>query len=387
MKIALILNDEFSMYHFRGGLIKRLVGKGHEVYTITPPGNFKDKLHSLGAKVIHVDMHRFISPVHDLLLLRQLYRVFKKYQFHIVHNMTIKPNIYGTLSAKLAGIKRIVCLVSGIGFIYADNNTLKSSLLRWPVSLLYRVALHFSHTTWFQNPDDYQYFVSEKLIAKEKGVVIRSGGISTEEYAPGSIPIHQLIDLREEFKIPPESSVVLMVAARMIWSKGVREFVEAASALHDKFPDWYFIMVCPKDPGSPDSVPGSFFSSCKLERLIVVDEFRYDINVFEALSDIMVLPSYYREGCPRTLLEGLSMAKPIITTDHPGCRETIDEAKNGYLIPIRNSAKLIENLDRLMSDKSLRIQFGQHSRQKAENEFSEALVVHRIIREVYGFDD
>jgi N,N'-diacetylbacillosaminyl-diphospho-undecaprenol alpha-1,3-N-acetylgalactosaminyltransferase len=246
--------------------------------------------------------------------------------------------------------------------------------------------MSLSHKTWFQNPDDFEYFVQQKLISKKKGVVIRSGGISTKDYQPDSVTKKEIDDLRQEFKIPHETHCVLMVAARMIWSKGVREFVEAARALLDKFPDWYFLLVCPQDPGSPDSVPESFISSIKTERLIVIDKFRYDIRVFESISEIMVLPSYYREGVPRTLLEGLSMGKPIITTAHAGCRETVDHGKNGFLIPMKNSEKLIEKLEILMADESLRAEFGRYSRVKAETEFNESSVANRVVSEVYGLN-
>jgi N,N'-diacetylbacillosaminyl-diphospho-undecaprenol alpha-1,3-N-acetylgalactosaminyltransferase len=386
LKIALVLNDAFSMYHFRGGLIKILVDKGFEVYVIVPPGEFSEKLKALGARVIQVNMHRFISPSRDFLLIMVLYRIFKKHGFDLVHNMTIKPNIYGTISAKLAGIKKIVCLVSGIGFVFSDYSGIKSLLLRWPIYYLYRFAMHLSHKTWFQNPDDFEYFVQQKLITRNKGVVIRSGGISTKDYRPESVTKNEMDDLRQELKISSNTLCVLMVAARMIWSKGVREFVEAAKALHHEYPEWRFLLVCPKDPGSPDSVPESFISSNKNGKLIIIDDFRYDIKVFESISEIMVLPSYYREGVPRTLLEGLSMGMPIITTDHPGCRETVGDGKNGFLIPIKNSEKLIEKLKILMADESLRAKFGRFSRAKAETEFNESLVVSRVVSEVYGLN-
>ncbi len=387
MKIALILNEAFSMYHFRGGLIQTLVQKGLEVYTIIPPGAFTEDLKKLGAKVIHVNMERFFSPWQDLILILRLYKIFVRNQFDIVHNMTIKPNIYGTISARLAGINRIVCLVSGVGYVFSDNSDIKSFLIRRPVYYLYRIAMHISHKTWFQNSDDFEYFIQNKLISKKKGVVIRSGGINTKVFKPDSVSQKEMDGLRQEFNIPLEKYCVLMVSARMIWSKGVREFIEAANTLHDKFPDWYFLLVCPKDPGSPDSVPESFISSNKMERLIIIDKFRYDIKVFESISEIMVLPSYYREGVPRTLLEGLSMGKPIITTAHTGCRETVDEGKNGFLIPIKNSEKLIEKLEILMTDDLLRERFGRFSREKAVTEFNESLVVTRIVSEVYGLND
>ena len=383
MKIALIINDDFSMYHFRGGLIRELVKKGIQVSVIVPLGNFNSKLEDLEARCIPVPMDRFISPIRDIFLIARLYKIFRDEKFDIVHNMTIKPNIYGTLAAKVAGIKRRVCLVSGGGFVFKDDLGLKMRLMQLPVTWLYRAALAISHKTWFQNPDDLESFVESEIIKREKAVLIRSGGINIEEYSPFSTNKEELKALRFELGIPSSANCVLMVTARLTWSKGVREFVEAASMLHGKYPNWYFVMVCPKDQGSPDSVPEEYLESQRLERLIVIDTFRHDIKNFVALADIMALPSFYPEGVPRTLLEGLAMAKPIVTTDNQGCRETVENGKNGYLIPIRNSDLLAEKLDILMADQNIRAQFGQESRRKAENEFSESSVVGRVIREIY----
>jgi glycosyltransferase involved in cell wall biosynthesis len=178
-----------------------------------------------------------------------------------------------------------------------------------------------------------------------------------------------------------------MVAARMIWSKGINEFLEAARRLYDSYKEWYFVMVCPRDEGTPDSVPEEYLTLHSHERLIVINTFRYDIKSFIALSDIMVLPSYYPEGVPRFLLEGLAMGKPIITTDHQGCRETVDDNQNGYLIPVKDAEALTNKLDVLMSDKDLRARFGRYSRQKAISEFDENFVIARVINELYGFQD
>jgi N,N'-diacetylbacillosaminyl-diphospho-undecaprenol alpha-1,3-N-acetylgalactosaminyltransferase len=383
MKIALVLNDDFSMYHFRGGLIRELVRRNIQVVVIVPPGEFRGKLEELGIRCIPIPMHRFISPIKDILLTVRLYKVFRAENFDIVHNMTVKPNIYGTFAASLAGIERRVCLVSGGGFALMDDASWKASLMRFAVLWMYKLAMSLSDKIWFQNPDDYLLFVQKGITNKRKGVVIRSGGINIDEYSAASVDSDTLKNLRDELSLPPSANCVLMVAARLTWSKGVREFVEAASGLHKKYPNWYFVMVCPEDQGSPDSVPTKYLEGQRLERLIVIDTFRHDIKSFVALADIMVLPSFYPEGVPRTLLEGLAMAKPIVTTDNQGCREAVENGKNGYLIPIKNSDMLTKKLDILMADQDIRAQFGRESRRKAENEFSESMVVGRVIREIY----
>ena len=381
-----MLSDDFSMYHFRGGLIRELVRRNIRVVVIVPPGDFRSRLQELGIRCIPLSMHRFISPIRDILLTVRLYKVFRAEKFDIVHNMTIKPNIYGTFAASLAGIKRRVCLVSGGGFAFMNDASWKTGLMRFAVLWMYKLAMSLCYKIWFQNRDDYELFVQKGITKKKKGVVIRSGGINIDEYSPASVDSDTLNNLRVELSLPSSANCVLMVAARLTWSKGVREFVEAASRLNEKYPNWYFVMVCPLDQGSPDSVPRKYLDRQRLERLIVIDTFRHDIKSFIALADIMVLPSFYPEGVPRTLLEGLAMAKPIVTTDNQGCRETVENGKNGYLIPIKNSDMLAKRLDILMADQDIRAQFGLESRRKAENEFSESIVVGRVIREIYELD-
>jgi N,N'-diacetylbacillosaminyl-diphospho-undecaprenol alpha-1,3-N-acetylgalactosaminyltransferase len=384
MKIALILNDDFSMWHFRGGLIESLVSKGMEVCVIVPPGSYLSKLEAMGARCIPIAMNRFITPLQDLKLLSQLYCIFKAEQFDLVHNMTIKPNIFGTIAAKLAGIPRIVCLVSGIGYVFSnDIESTEKKIVRTIATFLYKVSLSISDKTWFQNKDDLDLFIEKNIIKRNKGIVIRSGGINLTEFSLSKVNPALLEKLRSEFHLKENSKCVVMVAARLIWSKGVREFIEASEILKSAYPDWLFIMVCPQDPGSPDSVPKEYIDTHQSDNLIVIDSFREDIKNIIALADIMVLVSYYREGVPRTLLEGLSMSKPIITSNSVGCKEVVEDGKNGFLVPVKDSKELAEKLKFLMDNESKRSLFGKYSREIAKNYFDETIVVNRILTELY----
>jgi len=384
MKIALVLNDDFSMWHFRGDLIRRLVAAGHDVTVVVPPGDYRERLESLGARCLQVPMARFVDPVADLLLLWRLMRVFRRERFDLVHNMTVKPNIFGSLAARAARIPRIVCLVSGLGFVFKERPNLKGRMLRRLVMPLYRLAMRVSDRTWFQNPDDYEYFVEKRLIPPEKGVVIRSGGINLGEYAPDVVPQERIAALRRELGIAPDAPVVLTVAARLVWSKGVREFIEASQELTERYPGWVFVMLCPRDPDSDEEVPPEYIERNRHDRLVVVDTFREDVKTFTAMASVVVLASYYREGVPRTLLEGLAMSKPILTCDSVGCREVVRDGENGFLVPVRDSAALADKLAVLMDDESCRREFGSRSRRLAEEVFDERLVVASVIENLYG---
>jgi glycosyltransferase involved in cell wall biosynthesis len=368
VKLALVLNDDFSMWHFRRGLIETLVADGHEVYVITPPGLYVEKLRSLGVKHFPVSMNRFISPGEDLRLIYSLYSTFRQTGVQLVHNMTIKPNVYGAIAAKLAGVPRIVALVSGRGYAFSDKKTLRARALSCGAKALYRLAFRYTDRVWFQNQDDRDFFVNEHLVDAPKSIVIRSGGINLREFAAAK-PQHDM------------TVTVTLVAARMVRSKGVLEFIQACKILHERMPHVRFVLVGPLDPRSPDAIGEDVLRSAPATLSWL--GFRSDIAEILGRSDIVALPSYYLEGVPRSLLEGMACGKALITTNTPGCRETVDHAVNGLLVPPRDAPALADAIMTLASDKPLRDRFGQRSRQKVESEFDERLVVARVLAELY----
>ena len=385
-KIALFYNDAFSMYHFRKDLIKDLLKKGCLVTVIFPPDRkYEQKLHELGVNIITIKFTRFFSPIYDLKLLLALYRIFKKNKFDIVHNMTIKPNIYGSITARLTRIKRSVCLVSGAGFLFNKDENSFSTIVKKPIKMLYKFGLRMSDMVWFQNPDDLELFINEGLIQRNKCLCIKSGGINIDEYDSKKISIKKVNALKTEFGIKNNQKIVLMVAARMIWSKGVKEFIEAAKLFSKSSTNCLFILISPKD-NSPDSVPDDYIKNNSSTNLKVINEFRTDIKYFIQLSDVVTLPSYYREGVPRFLLEALSLGKPIVTTNNVGCKEVIDEDRNGFLIAPKNSRQLTEKIKILLQSPKLSSRFGKVSREKAMKEFDSKIIVKKIYEELYKLD-
>lgn len=383
MKVALIINDDFSMWQFRKGLISALAGKGFDVYVITPSGPYVGKIESLDVSHIAIPMQRFISPLKDLLLLLRFYKVFRKFKFDIVHTMTIKPNLYGTFAAKLAGIKKVVGLVSGGGYVLSETVSFKQRLLKLIACNMYRLASRCSDRVWFQNGDDLSYFVKNRLIPESKALLIKSGGINLDEYSVDIICEATLNGLRQELKLSDSTISITMVSARMVWSKGVKEFIMASEVLAEKYPNVVFILVAPLDRESPEAVPEEYLISHKSKNLKIIPTFRSDVKEIMALSDIIVLPSYYREGVPRTLLEALALSKPVVTTNNVGCKEVVEDGKNGFIVPIKDHIFLANALEKLILDKEIRQKFGMHSREKAKNEFSEKEIVGRIITELY----
>jgi len=380
---CLILNDAFSMVQFRGGLIKALVRNGHAVTVVVPPaGRFRVALECLGAEVIEIPMDRFIAPFNDLLVCARFAKLFISRHFDVVHTMTLKPNLYAAPIAQLMGVGCVVGLVSGSGYLFSSAGREEHPILARMVSLALRLSFCATQRVWFQNPDDRDTFIREKLVKREKSVVIRGGGVDVEEFHPGICTPELKERKRAELGMPSDCCIVLMVAARRIAAKGVREFAGAAAQVLPARPRWRFLLVAPDDPGTPDNVSADD-DVFKVEGLFTPAGFRNDIRDLVAASDIVTLPSYYQEGVPRFLLEGMACGKPIVTTDHTGCRETVLSGKNGFLVPARDHSGLASALARLMDDEKLRFVFGQASRSFCESQFAERNVCERILKEVY----
>jgi N,N'-diacetylbacillosaminyl-diphospho-undecaprenol alpha-1,3-N-acetylgalactosaminyltransferase len=384
MKIALVLNDNFGMWRFRRGLIETLVSKGVTVHVITPPGDFTARIESLGARHISVPMGRFVGPLNDLVTVVRLFRIFRRERYAIVHNMQIKPTIFGGVAARLARVPRITALIPGLGypFFVVDPTVCQRMLGRVVIALL-RLACRLSDKLWFQNPDDLAFFVRSGLVSPDKAVLIRGSGVDVDEFSVRAVDEGRLGPLRHELKLETARRVVVMVVARLIWSKGIREFMTAAERVAERERDVVFVLAGPFEPGHPDAVPASYFTRIP-PNVRVVTGFRNDIRELLSLADIVTLPSYFREGVPRVLLEALALGKPIVTTDGPGCREVVDHGRNGLLVPARDAGSLASALLELLSDPGVRTEFGAWSRRKAESEFDERVVVRKVMTHLYG---
>lgn len=385
MKIALIGPTDRSIWFFRRGLIKALVAQGHQVFVLCNAGDYVPNIVALGAVHIPTVVNRFLGPVDDLKYLWSLYRVFRQYKFDFIHTFTIKPNVLGAVAGRLAGIKRIYALVEGLGFGYPEEKGVRNFGLRTVFLLLYRIACALDDKVWFINQDDRNLFVSKHLLPASKAIFIRSVGVDLKEYSPERINSEDLARLLQEMGDPEHKNTYVIMVARMIWNKGVKEFVEAAELLLPDYPDARFLLVGEVQAGSPYSVSESFLRSNVPANVFWLN-FRQDIPTLIALSDIVALPSYYREGVPRVLLEGMAMAKPIVTTDFPGCREVVKHGDNGYLVPIKNSRALAEAIGRLLANKELRDRMGAMGRRWVESELDERLVVQKVLKELYALE-
>jgi N,N'-diacetylbacillosaminyl-diphospho-undecaprenol alpha-1,3-N-acetylgalactosaminyltransferase len=391
MRIALVSPDDLSTVLFCKGLVRTLKTENDpDICTVNGYvegfENYASEIASWGQDHVYVPMYRFLSPLRDLKYLYSLCRVYRRKSIDLAIHWTTKPNIYGPIAARIARVHRTVVAVRGLGSVFQPDTGLKARILRTFLLSLYRLSCHFASLVWFTNEGDLEYFLAEGVTKREK-VVLTKNAIDIAHYSRGAIADESLENLRKELQIGSGSKVVVMVA-RLIWPKGVKEFVEAADQLRKTRPDVVFVLVAPPETGSSLAVPESYLiDRQKCNNNLRWLGFRKDVRELYALSDLAVLPSYYKEGgFPRALLEPMAMGKAVITTDTPDCRAPVEVGKNGLLVPPRDSAALAAAIDTIIGNDAICRQFGTYSRCKIENEFDERTVIQTLLARVRDLD-
>jgi len=381
-RIALIANTDFGLYNFRLGIIRALVASGCRVGIICPDGPYIGELKKEGAEHHRLQIdRRGTNPINELMTLWQLYRVLRKGKFNLAHTFTSKPNIYGSMAARVARTPIVISTVTGLGYVFMEAGGAKRWLLRKLVINLYRLACCFSSRVAFQNEDDLGLFLKYKVIDRHKGMVMGGGsGVDTGKFSSAGINQDKVQALYREPGIANgQPGIIVALIARLLWDKGIAEFIEAARVLKLKYPSTLFLLVGPVDTGNPAAIPREYVEQAEREGLIKYLGERTDIAEILYISDIVTLPSY-REGIPRTLLEAMSMEKPVITTDTAGCRAVVEEGRNGLLVPLKDHAALASAIERLIGDEGLRIRMGRYGREKALREFDEKIVVRQTLK-------
>ncbi len=325
-----------------------------------------------------VPLHRTVNPLADLVSIGSIRRLCRTLQPDIVHTFDAKPGVWGRLAARWAGVPVVIGTIPGLGSLYT-NDRFSTRLIRSIYQPLQRWACHVSDLTIFQNRDDARQFVAAGVVAEEKTTIIPGSGVSTGLYSRDRVSAAARLDVARELGIGPEEIVVTMVS-RVIRTKGVLEFMAAAREMRERSLPVRFLLIGPSDDESLERL-----DAAELERLKQVVTWpgpRRDIPAVLAVSDISVLPSAYREGIPRVLLEAASMGLPLVTTDSPGCNEVVEDGVNGFLVPPRDAAALGRAILRLVEEPELRRRFGEASRRRAVERFDLSLIVEQT-RSVY----
>jgi len=374
MKICLVASDIFSIYNYRLPLIKRLRSLGQDVVAVAPFLNFNeyvDRLRQYQVRCINIKMDIWgTNPIQDISFLYQLLKIYRSEKPHIVQHFNIKPVIYGTLAARMAGVKNVYNMITGMGQAFMGDSV-KKKLVRNVVKMLYRMSLRYSSTVFFQNRYDQDFFISNKLVDINKATLLPGSGVDIEFFKSQSLEIKN------------RKNIVFLFMSRMMWEKGVGEFVQAARRLKQKYPKTRFLLLGMIEHGNPLSIPANQIDKWQEEGIVEYLGMKNDVRPFIEEADVVVLPSYYFEGIPRSLLEAASMSRPIITTNTPGCREVVEDGINGILVPIKDVKALTEAMERFILNPHLKISMGREGRKFAVKKF-DVQKVNKIILSCWG---
>ena len=380
MKIIYSANTDWSLYNFRCAQIESTLKQGWEIGCICSKGPFIEPIEKLGVNKIFLlqNYKKNIDLISDLSLILEYYRIYRQWKPEIVHQFTIKPVIYGTIAARLARIPVIINTIPGLGYVFSDTEK-ERRILKTIVLLLYKIAGKLNDFMFFQNEDDKRLFINHKIVSKDKTLVIPGSGVDTQHYSQDKINKEIIDQIKKDIKYKPNQIIILMVS-RMLYHKGIAELAECSKRVKEVKPDVRFLLVGPLDPSNPAHIPLEVIEKWQKGNKIEYIGRRSDIRELIGLSDIIVLPSYYREGKPKFLLEAASMGKPIITTDVPGCRDIVENGENGILVPIKNVESLFKAVIKLINNSELRRKMGEKSRKRAEEEFDEKIVINQTLK-------
>ena len=359
-KVVLVsVNSAWNVANFRAGLVKRLQAAGYRVIVATPNDPHVDRVRALGCEWVELPINaKGINPFGDMRLFLRYWRTLRSFRPIAYLGFTIKPNVYGSLAAGLLGVPAINN-IAGLGTTF-----LRNGWLNWIAKVLYRFALRRSHRVFFQNGDDQKLFVRQGLVDASQSVLLPGSGVDLQRFTP-------VIACKDG-----GSPLVALMCARLLWDKGVQEFVDATRTSRARGVAFDARVLGFLDVANPSALPRENVEAWQREGLITYLGEAEDVRPMLGEADVVVLPSYYPEGTPRSLLEAAAMGKPIITTDSPGCRDVVREGLNGYLVPVRDAGALAEALSRFYElSMEQRAEMGRASRALVEERYDERIVV------------
>lgn len=357
MKIAVISNGARSLLNFRGPLLAEMVRRGHSVIAFAPDHDETSRaaLAGLGVEAVDYRLSRAgTNPLSEFSTVMALRRMLKQHRPDIAFSYVIKPVVYGSIAAWLAGVPRRYGMIEGLGFSFIDEHSIsfRRKLLQWSVSSLLRFAGRLVERMIFLNNDDLSEFVNRSIVPRERAHLLGGIGVDLAGWRP--IPF-------------PDEPVTFILVARLLRDKGIAEYIQAAAILRNDYPDVRIILL-----GGLDDNPAAI-TRAEVEAWVAQGLVEWpghtDVRPWLAQAHVFVLPSYYREGVPRSTQEAMAMGRPIITTDAPGCRETAVDGVNGFMVSPRDPVALAAAMRRFVENPELIAPMGRESRRMAEERF------------------
>ena len=371
-KIVFTSNTSFSLYNFRYGVMKYLKDKGFEVIALAPKDDYSDllKKNFEFLEIKNLD-RKGTNPIVDFKLLLEYMKIYKIIKPDLVFSYTIKPNIYSSFACSFLRIKYINML-TGLGYIF-----IKENLLTKFIEKLYKTAFGASYKVLFQNKDDLELFINRKIVIENKTILTKSSGINTTYFSPDFCKVKN-----------NGNKLIFLMITRLLWDKGVKEFVESGRIVKSKYSNTEFWLLGPIDKDNPSAVSKNIIKEWANEGVVKYLGVSKDVRDYICESDVVVLPSSYREGVPRSLIEAMAMGKPIITTDTSGCRDVCRDGENGLLVPVKDARTLSEAMIKMIQVKEEgRKQMGQRGRNIVMEEFDEKIIIKQymnLIEESFG---
>lgn len=365
-KVVLLANSTWNIYNFRRNIIRHCLFKGYNVTVVAPVDRYISYLEEF-PQVNHIPLKNLRRnskrPWLDLFCIWELCRLFQREKFHLALSFTVKLNIYTAIAAKVACVPAIA-VITGLGYTFLHKGLVPSL-----TQFLYKLTGPWNRRFIFENIDDRVLFAELGIIPYDKSISIKGCGVDVDFFSPnGYSPDHA------------NGKFVYTFLGRLLYDKGIREFLEAAKLVKAEFPSAEFWLVGDVDAQNPASVDKSFLRQYLELGFITHWGYTDQVKKMIGLSDCIVLPSY-REAIPRSLTESMAMEKPVITTDTAGCREAVEEGKNGFKVPIKNAFELAEAMKRLMlMSPDERLQMGIYGRSKAVWEFCDERIAEKVVQ-------
>lgn len=366
-KFILVSPKNRSAYNFRGDLIKDIQKKGYDVVVIGPNREGVEKIEALGAKFIEIPVNKNgLNPFADIAYCLKLRKVMKQEKADAIMAYTIKPVIYGSLAGWMAGVKNRTAMVTGAGYLFASKS-MKAQIVKQISFLLYKMGLGAAQKVIFQNVDDLNEFVENGLVRKGKCHVVNGSGVNMNKYTPSTYP----------------DTPSFFFLGRLVYAKGGMDFVKAAKIVKEKYPDARFMILGKLEKDLPDAITVEDLMLYVNDGIVELFPETDNIAQYYAMTSVFVLPTAYREGTPRVILEAMASARAVITTFTPGCKETVVDGKNGYYVPIHEPEAIAKKMIHFIEHPEDISKMGAESFELCKNKY-EIGIINRNMLKIMG---
>jgi len=361
--VLFVSNWDWVLYNFRLPLARSLMENGLDVILLCPDGKYSGKFEEMGFQWQDWKLNRrSTNPWHELMAIFDLISIYRRLRPQVVHHFTIKPIVYGSIAAKISHPENVINNFTGLGYLFGEAK--KAAFLRGIVLIVLKIALRGkSFHAAFQNDHDRKKLVSLNVVKEHDTTLIPGTGVNLTVYYPNS-------DIPRSGQLP-----VVVMASRLLWEKGVADFVEAARQINQDKPQAKFWLIGAPDYGNPDSITDDDLNVWRKDGFVDILGHRSDMPELLRKADIAVLPSQYSEGVPLFLLESAATGLSLVGSDIEGCRMVIEDGTNGFIIPKGDSTRLIEVLLTLLKDADMRRRMGRESRNIAERRFEQGKII------------